>query len=116
MQKLLQGWELQFKKGQLALWLLLSLVDGDKSTKQIHAFIDEVTTSRHSFEDQSLYRTLRKFTDLGLIVFTEQRSSLGPNTKLFTITPEGRELLGQFIDRNISLFNQAKFNSLVKKI
>lgn len=116
MQNLLESWESQFKKGQLALWLLLSLADGDKTSKEILGFIQSSTDGYYSFEEQSMYRTLRKFTELGLLTFKEQRSELGPNTKVFTITEEGKALLKLFIERNLNIFTTSKFNSLVKNI
>jgi PadR family transcriptional regulator, regulatory protein PadR len=111
--KLLEAWELTFKKGQLSFWILLSLKQGPKFLDEIQAFMVLHSGGQLQFDEQSLYRSLRKFDDLELVRFSLHESNKGPNLKQFEITPLGKDLLQKFIDRNISLFYQPAFSAII---
>jgi len=110
-----EAWELTFKKGQLSFWVLLSLKDGEKYLEEIQSFIQIRSSNRLSYDEQSVYRTLRKFTDLELMTFDLHQSSKGPNRKRFQISELGKTLLQQFIERNISIFYNPELIQIINK-
>ena len=102
--KLLKAWEETYKKGQLSLWLFLSLKEKPKYVNEIKEFIE--TNSKHTItcEEQSLYRTLRKYYELEIVDFDLGKGNKGPERKYYFLTTLGRELLDEFLKRNIRLF------------
>ena len=66
--ELLITWEDTYKKGQLTLWIFLALKDGPKYVSEIRDFIKEFSEGTISCEEQSLYRALRKFKHLKMVV------------------------------------------------
>jgi PadR family transcriptional regulator PadR len=99
--KLVQDWEAIYKKGQLTFWVLLSLYDSPKRMDEIKEFIDDVTNSQFSVDDQSMYRALRRYYDTEFVAFDFQKNPNGPDWKIYSITPLGRSVLTQFTRRNI---------------
>lgn len=113
---LLEKWEEQFKKGQLTLWILLSLVDGEKSAEEIILFVEELSEHAYSFDIQSTYRSLRNFVEMELIMFKSEKSSKGPERKVYTLTESGHNLLHEFYERNLRVFTSPTFLHVISKI
>jgi PadR family transcriptional regulator PadR len=99
--KLLTAWEDVYKKGQLTLWVFLSLVDSPKAMADIKEFIASCTNGVISADEQSLYRALRRYTKAELIEFKEQAVRKGPNRKVYSLTPLGTQVTRAFLERNI---------------
>ncbi|MDD3568318.1 MAG: PadR family transcriptional regulator [Bacteroidales bacterium] len=109
---LLTAWEETYKKGQLTLWIFLALKDDRKYVDEIKTFVEEQSNNTMTCEEQSLYRTLRKFQHLGVVDFETGKGNKGPERKYYYLTDLGVNLLDQFVQRNISLF----FNQRVKQL
>lgn len=99
--QLLEGWEGVAKKGQLSLWILLSLKDGAKHMAEIKAFIGEATNQTVVADDQSMYRALRRYDKAELIHFHTQSGDGGPDRKIYALTPTGERVLHAYLNRNI---------------
>ena len=112
---LLNSWEETYKKGQLTLWIFLSLKDGDKYVGEIKSFIENMSYNTISCEEQSIYRSLRKYLHLGIVEFNLKEGNKGPERKYYKLTELGDNLLNQFIERNINLFYDEKIKKLLKK-
>jgi PadR family transcriptional regulator, regulatory protein PadR len=112
--ELLQTWEETYKKGQLTLWMLLSLRDKPRYVAEIQQFISDVTRETITCEEQSLYRALRKFTKLEIVGFEMREGKSGPDRKYYTLTDLGRNLLEQFIQRNIAILFNAELEELLR--
>lgn len=102
--ELLHTWEATYKKGQLTFWIFLALRDGAKYVYEIKEFIQSHSGGTISCEDQSLYRSLRKFTHLDMVAFHSGKGHKGPDRKYYALTDLGEEILQRFIERNIRLF------------
>lgn len=113
LKKLLNAWEETYKKGQLTLWIFLSLRDGKKYVDEIKTFITEKTNNTISCEEQSLYRNLRKYEHLNIVSFELRKGNKGPERKYYFMTDLGNKLLQKFIDRNINLFYATEINKLL---
>lgn len=101
-QKLLNGWEDNYKQGQLTLWIMLALKDGSKHMALIKDFILDATHGHISADDKSLYRALRRYNDAELVAYTEKPShGGGPDHKVYALTAIGKRILDVFLDRNI---------------
>lgn len=103
-QQLLKAWEEVYKKGQLTLWLFLSLKEKPQYVSEIKEFIENNSNHTITCEEQSLYRTLRKYYNLGMVDFKLGKGNKGPERKYYFLTTLGHELLNEFIKRNIRLF------------
>lgn len=113
-EDLLSSWEETYKKGQLTFWLLLSLRNKPLYVGEIKEFIETLTNGTISCEDQSLYRSLRKYYDLEIVDFELREGYKGPDRKYYFLTQIGKELLQEFTQRNISLFYNEKLSDLIK--
>jgi DNA-binding PadR family transcriptional regulator len=64
-------------------------------------------------EEQSLYRTMRKFYHLKMVDFSSGKGRKGPDRKYYHLTPLGHTLLRKFIERNIALFFEDPLKALL---
>ncbi len=112
LSELLSAWEETYKKGQLTLWIFLSLKDGKKYVDEIKSFVEEQSNHTMTCESQSLYRNLRKYQHVGVVDFETGEGNKGPERKYYFLTELGLELLNSFIERNINLF----FNEQIKNL
>ncbi len=115
LSELLSAWEETYKKGQLTLWIFLSLKDGKKYVDEIKTFVEEQSNKTMSCEDQSLYRNLRKYQHIGVVDHETGKGNKGPERKYYFLTELGNELLNQFIARNINLFFNQNIKNLLNK-
>ncbi len=112
-EELLVAWEETYKKGQLTLWIFLSLKEGPKYVTQLQESIGKFSKGTIRAEEQSLYRTLRKFYHLKMVDFSSGKGNKGPERKYYQLTPLGQSLLKSFIDRNIMLFFEEPMKELL---
>ena len=112
--ELQDAWELNFKKGFLSFWILLALREEDQFLEGIMEFIRQRTSNKLSYDEQSTYRALRKFTELELITFEMHKSNKGPDLKKYRISKLGNKLLQSFINDNFAPFYQREFIHLLK--
>jgi len=115
LSELLTAWEETYKKGQLTLWIFLSLKDGQKYVDEIKTFVEEESNYTMTSESQSLYRNLRKFQHLGVVDYKSGEGNKGPDRKYYFLTDLGRSLLDSFIERNINLFFNERIKNLINK-
>lgn len=113
--ELLSAWEETYKKGQLTLWIFLSLKDGKKYVDEIKSFVEEQSNDTMTCESQSLYRNLRKYQHVGVVNFETGIGNKGPERKYYFLTELGQNLLDKFIERNINLFFNNRINNLINK-
>lgn len=111
--ELLNGWEEVHKKGQMSLWIFLAIKDQPRYVPQIQEFIRESTHGHFDFDQQSLYRSLRKLEKIGMVTYQEVNSPNGPDRKLYELTSQGREVFQMFVDRNIKIYLQPQIVKLL---
>jgi len=103
---LLEKWEESYKKGLLSFWMLLLLDQRPTYAFEMNALIVQLSQGTISADDNSLYRALGRFEQVGLVAAQAQPSPPGPARRYYTLTPKGRALLASFIQRNLLLFQQ----------
>ncbi len=114
-QKLLEGWEEVYKKGQLTLWILLALKDSEKHMAEVKQFIANATNGTLTADDQSMYRALRRYYDTELVTYRTIPGDGGPELKLYRLSAVGSNVLAAFLDRNIaSVFYQPEIKTLIE--
>jgi DNA-binding PadR family transcriptional regulator len=101
-QNLLEGWESVYKKGQLTLWILMSLKDGPKHMQQIKEYVEKASNHTVSADDKSMYRSLRRYTESELIQYSTRPGQAGPDLKVYELTETGEKVLTEFVRRNIA--------------
>ena len=112
-KELLNAWEETYKKGQLTLWIFLSLKEGPKYVTQLQDSIESFSKGTIRAEVQSLYRTLRKFYHLKMVDFSSGKGHKGPDRKYYHLTPLGLSLLNDFVERNVLLFFEEPLKELL---
>lgn len=112
-EDLLNAWEETYKKGQLTLWIFLALKEGPKYVTELQESIDTFSSGTIRAEEQSLYRTLRKFYHLKMVDFSAGKGQKGPDRKYYHLTSLGKSLLQSFIERNILLFFEEPLKELL---
>ena len=115
LEELLLAWEETYKKGQLTLWIFLSLREGKKFVEEIKNFVEEKSNNTMTCEAQSLYRTLRKYHHIGVVDFEIGEGNKGPERKYYYLTQLGNQLLNKFVERNISLFFEHPIMNLLNQ-
>lgn len=99
---LVSEWDDVYKKGQLGLWILLALCDGEKFAADIADFMYEATDEFFEVKEQSLYRALRRFKAMEMVDVKEIDSpSGGAKRKIYYLTPTGNVVLGKFVEMHI---------------
>ena len=110
---LLSIWEETYKKGRLTFWLFLSLKHGEKYVDEIREFIHEFSEGTISYDEQSLYRSLRKFQHLEIVEYSLKPGNSGPDRKYYQLSSDGHVLFEKFVERNISLLHSHKISNLL---
>jgi len=114
-QELLNGWEEVYKRGQLTLWIMLSLQHSPKHMSDIKTFIETETHGVVTADDQSMYRALRRYYQTELVTFINEPVTNGPDRKVYSLTDTGAHILQEFIERNImQLLNQSTIKKLME--
>jgi PadR family transcriptional regulator PadR len=104
--ELLKNWEDVYKKGLLTLWLLLFLHRRPAYAYELSIAIGQLSQGTIMADDNSIYRALNRFESLGLVESELRQSEVGPQRRYYQLTNVGLELLRQFVQRNILLFEQ----------
>ena len=113
--ELLNAWEETYKKGQLTFWIFLALKESNKCVEDIKAFVEKASKQSMSCEEQSLYRTLRKFQNLAIVAYENRKVSKGPDRKYYHLTENGFLLFRRFVERSILIFNDSYIINLLNK-
>lgn len=113
LKELLSSWEETYKKGQLTLWIFLSLQEERKYVDEIKQFVEEKSDQTMTCEEQSLYRVLRKFEHVGVLAYELRKGNKGPERKYYYLTKLGQDLFAQFVNRNIQLFYSEEIKKLL---
>ncbi len=101
---LLQKWEEAYKKGLLSFWILLLLTERPSYPFEMRALLEEISQGTMSADENSIYRALGRFQDMGLVDSDTQPSKQGPYRRYYRLTEDGLDLLKRFIQRNILIF------------
>jgi PadR family transcriptional regulator, regulatory protein PadR len=103
---MLENWESVYKKGLLTFWLLLLLDEKPCYPYEMSSEVKRLSEGLISADDNSMYRAISRFEEMGLVVSQSGESKLGPPRKYYRLTRNGRELLRRFIERNILIFQR----------
>lgn len=104
LQELLRAWEENYKKGLLTFWLLLILDEREAYAFETSRLVAEVSQGTIRADENSIYRALNRFEDLGIVGSSWHASEVGPPRRYYRLTDTGQELLRAFINRNVLLF------------
>ena len=114
LKELLLAWEETYKKGQLTLWIFLSLQEDKKYVDEIKDFVETKSKGTITCEEQSLYRALRKYEYIDILKYELRKGNKGPERKYYYLTDLGQELFKQFVERNILLFYSDEIRNFLK--
>jgi DNA-binding PadR family transcriptional regulator len=103
-EALLQKWEESYKKGLLSFWILLLLHERNSYPFEMRPLIEEISQGTITADDNSIYRALNRFQEVGLVSSEIQPSSQGPYRRYYRLTGKGFRLLKRFVERNIRVF------------
>jgi PadR family transcriptional regulator, regulatory protein PadR len=115
LENLLNTWEETYKKGLLSFWLLLLLDQRKAYPYEIKSAILEMSHATISADENSIYRSLNRLADSGVVDSEVLPSETGPNRRYFFLTGLGHELLTRFITRNILVYEQPDVAELIQK-
>jgi len=112
---LLTQWEETYKKGLLSFWLLLLLAQRRAYPYEIKAAIEQLSQNTISADENSIYRSLNRLQESGIVSSEVLPSETGPSRRYFLLTDLGRELLNRFITRNILVFEHPQVAELIQQ-
>jgi len=115
LDNLLTQWEETYKKGLLSFWLLLLLAQRKAYPYEIRGAITEMSQGTISADENSIYRSLNRLADSGIVDSEVTPSETGPSRRYFFLTELGRQLLVRFITRNILVFEQPEVADMIQK-
>jgi len=104
LEQLLENWESVYKKGLLTFWLLMLLYEKPSYPYEMSAAVQSISQGMMTADENSIYRAINRFEEMGLVVSQPQESKVGPPRKYYRLTETGRELLRRFVERNIHVF------------
>lgn len=116
LDRLLENWESVYKKGLLTFWLLLLLDEKPRYPYEMSAEVLRASQGAMSADDNSIYRAVSRFEEMGLVASEAGTSSLGPPRKYYRLTDDGRELLRRFIERNIAIFQHPEVAERIRRL
>lgn len=116
LDRLLENWESVYKKGLLTFWLLLLLDERPRYPYEMSAEVLRASQGTMSADDNSIYRAVSRFEEMGLVASEVGTSSLGPPRKYYRLTEDGRELLRRFIERNILIFQHPEVAERIRRL
>lgn len=112
---LLAQWEETYKKGLLSFWLLLLLAQRRAYPYEIKNAINQMSKNTISADENSIYRSLNRLANQGIVDSEVLPSETGPSRRYFFLTDLGFELLTRFIQRNILVFEQPEVAEMIQK-
>ena len=115
LENLLTQWEENYKKGLLSFWLLLLLAQRKAYPYEIKSAINEMSRNTINADENSIYRSLNRLADSGIVDSEVLPSETGPSRRYFFLTGLGHELLTRFITRNILVYEQPDVADLIQK-
>lgn len=116
LDRLLENWESVYKRGLLTFWLLLLLDEKPRYPYEMSAEVQRASQGTISADDNSIYRAISRFEEMGLVMSEPGASSLGPPRKYYRLTENGRTLLRRFIERNILIFQHPEVAKRIRRI
>lgn len=116
LDRLLENWESVYKKGLLTFWLLLLLDEKPRYPYEMSAEVMRASQGTLGADDNSIYRAVSRFEEMGLVASEIGASSLGPPRKYYHLTDDGRALLRRFIERNILIFQHPEVAERIRRI
>ncbi|MGD0611265.1 MAG: PadR family transcriptional regulator [Anaerolineales bacterium] len=114
-ESLLSQWEGTYKKGLLSFWLLLLLAQRKAYPYEIRDAINEMSHNTINADENSIYRSLYRLADSGIVDSEVLPSETGPSRRYFFLTDLGRDLFSRFVTRNILIFEQPDVAELIQK-
>ncbi|MDX9865559.1 MAG: helix-turn-helix transcriptional regulator [Anaerolineaceae bacterium] len=115
-EDLLLKWEATYKKGLLSFWILLLLHERSSYPFEMGSLIAEISQKTISVDDNSIYRALNRFQEVGIVDSETRPSNQGPDRKYYHLTEKGCWLLKQFIERNIRVFEMPEVASRIAAV
>ena len=112
---LLAQWEETYKKGLLSFWLLLLLSQRQAYPYEIKSTINAMSHNTINADENSIYRSLNRLADSGIVASELQPSGTGPSRRYFFLTDLGQALLTRFITRNILVYEQQDVAEMIQK-
>jgi DNA-binding PadR family transcriptional regulator len=82
----------------------------------MNALLQQLSQGTISADDNSLYRALNRFEDVGLVASDLQPSPNGPARRYYSLTSNGRELLRRFIERNVMIFRSTEVEKKIESL
>jgi PadR family transcriptional regulator, regulatory protein PadR len=115
-ESLLLKWEENYKKGLLSFWILLLLHERPSYPFEMRPLIEEISQGTISADENSLYRALGRFQEMGIVTSQVQPNGQGPDRRYYRLTPSGLRLLQRFIARNIKVFETPEVSRRIQSI
>jgi len=113
---LLNKWEETYKKGLLSFWILLQIHQRPSYAFEMNALIEQLSQGSISAEDNSIYRALSRFESMGILSSQVKASDVGPDRRYYHLTDMGIELLRNFVERNLMIFQTSEFNRQIENL
>lgn len=114
--ELLNKWEETYKKGLLSFWILLLLYERPSYPYEMSAEVAKISQGTISVDDNSIYRALNRFESTGIVNSELQQSSTGPQRRYYSLTKMGENLLTEFIQRNIQVFETSAVSERITNV
>lgn len=113
---LMEQWEQNYRKGLLSFWMLLVISERPMYAYEMKEEIESLSNGALSADENSIYRALRRFAKGGLVDSEKRPSEIGPDRRYFMLTALGEQLLTQFVQRNILIYQSEKVTQTINHL
>ncbi|MDP8232518.1 MAG: PadR family transcriptional regulator [Candidatus Zophobacter franzmannii] len=100
-EKTLESWEKEFKKGLTAYMILLLLKKDKKYGYELKQELFHATEDKLDYNESAIYQILKKMTAKGFITSEWGVAEKGPKRKYYILTDSGRQLSFEFTKKVI---------------
>ncbi|MCD4827927.1 MAG: PadR family transcriptional regulator [Candidatus Cloacimonetes bacterium] len=111
-EKTVNVWEREFKKGYTAYMILLMLHEKPRYGYEVKQCLEESTEGKVSFKESGIYQILKTLSKKEFLDSYWGESPHGPKRKYYKMTESGDQLLSVFTERCIMPLQAALNNAL----
>ena len=113
-KKTMKVWDKEYKKGFTSYLVLLLLKNSPMYGYQLKNELEALTNKVVTYQEGGIYQVLKKLKGNGFLTSQSEKSSKGPDRKIYSLTESGEQLLDLFTSQYVLPIHMAIFDLINK--